>query len=135
MPGRLVRRLHLDGIPGRLWLQTLLVFAVVTTLVLSCVATVVLLKNSQAAKRDRLVQSAALRLLVECTTPPDQRKPPELHAPATDCYVRNQAASASVIGEPKAPINTVSILAASCGAAHPGDGPATLACVLKGLKP
>lgn len=132
MPGRLVRNLHLDGIPGRLWMQALVVFAVVTTLVLSSIGTVVLLRNSQAAKVDRKVQATSLRVLVECTTPPNLRHPPETHPTADDCYVRSQSSTANLIA-PTGPLSPLLSAAAACGAAHPGDIQATRECVLKGL--
>lgn len=133
MPGRLVRNLHLDGIPSRLWVQALVVFAVVTTLVLSSIGTIVLLRNSQAAKADRKVQATSLRVLVECTTPPLLRTPPEKHPKASDCYLRQQAATAGFTAA-DGPLSPLLSAAAACGAAHPGDIPATRACVLKGLR-
>lgn len=92
-----------------------------------------LLNNSEQARASRVSTAASLRLLVECTTPPNQRTPPEPHPSATDCYVRNQAAQAGFLGEPRGPINTVAVAAAACGAANPGDVAGTRRCVQRGL--
>jgi len=129
---RLANRLHVDGIPSRLWVQAVLVFAVVTTLVLTSIGTVVLLRNSQRAAKDRRVAAASLRLLVECTTAPAQRIPPERHVPADDCYLRQQKA-AGAFTDPTGPLAALVAAAAACGSAHPGDIPATRGCIVKGL--
>lgn len=71
-------------------------------------------------------------LLVECTTPPELRHPPvviDASGTAADCYVRTRAETGQVVQN----IRTISIAAAACGAANPGNVKATEACVSKTL--
>lgn len=123
----------LGRIPLALWVQALLVFAIVVTLVLVATSTGLLLDNARKATQQRADVARQARLLVECTTPPRLRKPPERHVPATDCYARQQTARASLLGDPPGPINTVVVAAAACGAAHPGNIKATRSCVKAAL--
>lgn len=92
-----------------------------------------LMYNSTIAKASRSDQEQALQLLIECTTAPALRDPPETHVPKTDCYTRQQDASATFTA-PDSPYASLIGAAASCGAAHPNDIPATLQCVLVALK-
>jgi hypothetical protein len=69
-------------------------------------------------------------LLVECTTSPDERHPPVLQPKEDDCYLRSRNETGTVVTQ----INKVSIVAAACGSAHPGDVAATQRCVEEGLK-
>jgi len=65
-------------------------------------------------------------LLAECTIPPEERTPPvELKVGARDCYQRSIDARAQDVGL----IGDISVIAAACGAANPGDIPATRLCV------
>jgi hypothetical protein len=121
----------------QLYLLAIGVAALVTAAVASTVGVTILLGNSHKAtqqRADQLVQGKQTqelaRLLVECTTSPELREPPERTDTVSprDCYLRQQANTASVVGDPAGPINTVAVAAAACGAAHPGDVPATLQC-------
>lgn len=135
MPGRVIRRLHLDGIPVSQWLQALLVGAVVGALVANIIAVVLLLDNSDKARQQRAAQLAQGRLLVECTTRPDLRKPPIPldEVPPGDCYARQQLAQGDLLGKPEGPLKPYIAAAAACGAAHPGDYGATRRCVVAAL--
>lgn len=62
-----------------------------------------------------------VRVIRDCTDPQGQ------------CFRDAAKRQAAIIGDPAAPINNVTILAAACGAANPGDVPRTRACVLRGL--
>jgi hypothetical protein len=73
--------------------------------------------------------SATRSLLVECVIPPEEREPPADEVKG-DCYVRSQARTGQAVGQ----ISDLSILAAACGAAHPGDVPATRECVEKAME-
>lgn len=107
-------------------------------IILACMATIamlgLLLFNSITARAARMDQNVALRLLVECTTPPSLRVPSETDVPSSDCYLRNQRSSAAIIGDPPAPVNTVVILAAAC-ADRPGitTRDDIYECVVEGL--
>jgi hypothetical protein len=91
---------------------------------------VVLLLVSLAFLVNNARDGAATRaLLVECTIPPDQRTPP-VDDIKGDCYVRSQARTGEAVGQ----ISNLSILAATCGAAHPGDVNATRDCVEKAME-
>lgn len=70
-----------------------------------------------------------LGVLVECTTDPAERKDATVKVGEDDCFVRSRKrfdALASQIGD-------VSVIAAACGAANPGDVPGTRRCVEKAL--
>ena len=73
---------------------------------------------------------AQSRILVECTTPPEARTPPNTHPSPNDCYTLSKQRTDQFIGS----ISEVSIAAAACGAAHPGDIPATRRCVEDTIK-
>ena len=78
------------------------------------------------AEEQRANSRAVLQILAECTTPPSERKPPvKVKDPQDDCFTRNQARTGQAVGQ----IGDLSILAAACGAANPGDVPATRECV------
>jgi hypothetical protein len=70
------------------------------------------------------------RILIECTTPPGARTPPEDHPLPNDCFVRSQKSTASILMN----VNRVSVAAAACGADHPGDVDATEECVKVAIK-
>lgn len=124
------------------WYRTIGVVAIIT-----CLGTLyglaLLLDGAGTARDQRSAQlaqgaqtKALARLLVECTTAPQFREPaedPEKVA-GSDCYARQQAATADFVGEPSGPINSVTVIAAACGASHPGDIPGTRACVERGLR-
>lgn len=71
-------------------------------------------------------------LLVECTTPPELRHPPVVVKPGktgADCYLRSRQETGKVVKS----IRDISVAAAACGAAHPGDIDETEACVNRTL--
>ena len=73
----------------RVVLLGVVVGCAVSTMILVSVGVFVLLQNSRAATAQRDAQLSLARLLVECTTPPESRKPPVKLAPtADDCYQR-----------------------------------------------
>ena len=110
-----------DHPKARLWLYGIGVGALVGVAAMNTLTTIYVADSIKPAQQSR-------DLLVECVTPPNLRTPPETHPPAGDCWVRSNAQQGDLIGEPKGPINTVAVAAAACGAAHPGDVPATLRC-------
>jgi hypothetical protein len=88
----------------------------------------------QGQKLDQTIQQGRLytKLLVECTTPPELRRPPvvvEQKDPALDCYLRTKQNTNKVIDN----VKEISIAAAACGAAYPGDVTKTQACVNRTL--
>jgi hypothetical protein len=91
-----------------------------------------LVYNSTTAKAARSDQSSALRLLVECTTAPSLRNPPEKNVPDSDCYTRQQQASASFTA-PDGPFASLIAAAAACGSAHPNNIPRTRECIVDAL--
>ena len=121
---------------GRLWALGALYGMVVATLAFVIVGQVaqarvqdqqtVLLQN---AEQDRADIEQVVRLLVECTTDPRDRKPPEASTPQ-DCFVRGTTRT----GDAVQTLNQVTIAAAACGADHPGNVPATKRCVRQTLK-
>jgi len=115
-----------DQQKARLWLYGIGVGALVGVAAMNTLTTIYVADSVRPAQESRT-------LLVECVTPPGLRTPPEDHPRPDDCYVRSQTQQGDVIGEPKAGINTVSVAAAACGAAHPGDVPATLRCTRKAV--
>lgn len=72
-------------------------------------------------------------LLVECVIPPEERVPPLKRPGGTDCFTRSQQRLADGIKQIARDNRAISAVAAACGAAHPGDIPATKACVDKAL--
>jgi hypothetical protein len=92
-----------------------------------------LVVNSSTGLAARSTNAKSLRLLVECTTAPELRDPPEHNVPASDCYSRQQKAQASFTA-PDGPFASLVAAAAACGAAHPGDIAATQTCIVEGLK-
>ena len=126
----LARRLHLDGTSPTMWLLAVGVAAVVTSLVLNAIGTSILLGSNTRAAQDRAAIRKVVERIDECTTPPQERVPPvKVSSAANDCYVRSLRQQ----GQAVSTISGVSIVAAACGAAHPGDVPGTRACVEKGL--
>lgn len=107
----------------------LILLVAVAVMVLAALG--LLLYSSAAARAQRANQLQLAQLLVECTTAPQFRQPPVKAAdlPSSDCYSRQQAQQADVIGSPAGPLKPYIVLAATCGAAHPGDPDATQACV------
>jgi hypothetical protein len=92
-------------------------------------ATRELVALNATADRQRAELVALNELVVECVTPPEKRFPPVDKPKPSDCYTRNNARTGEVVGQ----IGNLSIIAASCGAAHPGDVPATRRCTEKVL--
>lgn len=124
---------HVERAYRRYDIAKLLLLILAVILILAALS--ILLYNSATARAQRQKQIEVAQLLVECTTPPGDRKPPvKVTDEQADCYTRNLERQAQVLGDPAAPINDVSIIAAACGAAHPGDITATRACVLRGLR-
>ena len=121
---------------ARLWALGALYGMVVATLAFVIVAQIgqarvqdqqtVLLQN---ADQDRADIERVVRLLVECTTDPRDRKPPEQAKPG-DCFVRGTTRTGTAVQT----LNQVTIAAAACGAEHPGNVPATERCVRRTLK-
>jgi hypothetical protein len=114
---------------ARLWLWGAVLGVMVTIAVLAGLTAVYVADSVRPAQESRQALQRALRLLVECTTAPELRDPPETQPLADDCYLRQQRAQSKIVGEPDGPINTVAVAASACGAAHPGDVAATLRCV------
>ena len=102
--------------------QVLLVGAVVAMLVL-------LSYDAWQGARQREAIETNTALLVECTTDPAERKPAADKPGEDDCYVRSQNRTARAVEQ----IGDISVIAAACGAAHPGDIPATRKCVERAL--
>lgn len=130
----LTRLRGMDGGTWRLIGWAVIVGAVVAALVMMSVAVLLLLGNSEQAKQQRDAQAATLRVLVECTTSPALRDPPEKHPSANDCYLRQTRAQGDVLGQPPGPLKPYLLFAATCGAAHPGDINATSKCVAEALR-
>lgn len=81
-----------------------------------------------------LVNQENGRLLVECTTDPALREPPVRNPKPSDCYVRDQARQAGLVGDPEAPINNVVILASACARQPTNDTAREIQdCVVEGL--
>ncbi len=115
-------------------------------LVLQLVAVILLiglagwqLYQESRAEEQRANSRQVLSLLAECTTPPEARRPvpkdvdrtaPGLQVSPSDCYARSNARTASAIGQ----LSDISVIAAACGAANPGDVPATRRCVEEALR-
>ena len=111
--------------------RALLVGCIAATVVLTIITLNSLVAANREAAKSRQVIQAQTRLLVECTTPPEERTPPLAAAEAgsDDCYVRSSSRTAQAVDS----IGSVVVVAAACGAEHPGDVPATRACVTKAL--
>lgn len=95
-----------------------------------------LLANSKSAREQRDAQLTLSKRLIECTTRPDLRKPPAdiKDLPKDDCYAQQQAGAAD-FASPTGPFGVLVAVSSACGSAHPGDIPATQACVVKALRP
>lgn len=102
----------------------------------SIYGTSLLLGNSDSAKHQRADQIALSERIIECTTRPDLREPPVAteDLPANDCYKQQQAGAAD-FASPTGPFGVLVAVSSACGSAHPGDIPATQACVVKALRP
>lgn len=85
------------------------------------------------AKADNDLGAKTRGLLVECVIPPEERIPPLEHPADTDCFTRSQQRLADGIKQIATNNRAISVVAAACGAAHPGDIPGTEACVDKAL--
>lgn len=92
-------------------------------------------KQAQAtvvAAQSRAEIKAITKHLLECNVPPEERNETASVKPGEDdCYVRNANRTARAVGE----ISDISVVAAACGAANPGDVPATRLCVEEALTP
>jgi len=112
--------------------QALLVTLVVLLAIAVSGSLIVLfLQNNKLSDLARSNQNDS-RLLIECTTPPELRDPPVVIDPeksALDCYTRTRAETGQVVKN----VRSISIAAAACGSAYPGDVKATEACVNKTL--
>lgn len=88
--------------------------------------------STETLKKIAKINETNGNLLVECTTPPSERHPPKRVdvGDQGDCYNRNQLATGQAVSQ----VSTISIAAAACGAANPGNVAATEACVSKALK-
>jgi hypothetical protein len=98
----------------------------------SCALLVLYLQNLKLADLANSTRASA-GILVQCTTPPELRHPPVVldeEGAAADCYARTRAETGQVVAN----IRTISIAAAACGAAYPGNVKATEDCVNKTLK-
>lgn len=104
--------------------------ATVVAMVVASLATIVVTAWALLIQNQKITELAKLNkansdLLVQCTTAPGDRRPPVDTDDAADCYVRSQRQTGRVVSN----ISSISIAAAACGAAHPGDVKATEACV------
>lgn len=118
------------GTPNqRIYAGALLYALAAGTLVLVIGGVLLMLAGIDRLNRVADNGKAQRELLIECTTPPEERVPPLRHAGASDCYVRSQARTGEVVGQ----VGDISVIAAACGAANPGDIPATRECVEEGL--
>ena len=112
-----------DAPTRRLWAGAFMYALLAAVLVVSIPSLYFLVQNARngAATRD---------LLVECVIAPEEREPPVVvKDPERDCYTRGINRQGNAIQS----LSSVSIVAAACGAAHPGDVVATRACVEKEL--
>lgn len=89
-----------------------------------------LVHGAMRAEQQRADLKRVLGVLVECTTDPAERKDAKVRPGEDDCYIRQQNRTAAAVGQ----IGDLSVIAAACGAANPGDIPATRACVEKALR-
>ena len=115
------------------WYRTTGIVGIITCLAVLYMLGTVVEQNSAAQRRDRVATAqradsrAILRALVECTTPPEERHPPvKITDPSNDCYARSLRQQGKAVTD----LSQYSIVAAACGAAHPGDTPATYRCSL-----
>ena len=108
-----------DESTRRLWAGAFLYGLAAMALVINMASLYFLVQNAR--------DGAATRgLLIECTIAPDERQPPVVvKDPDRDCYSRGISRQGSAIQS----LSSVSIVAAACGAAHPGDVVATRKCV------
>lgn len=79
--------------------------------------------------QDRQVLKASAALLVECTTDPAERKDAKTRPGEDDCFIRAQNRTAAAVSQ----IGDISVVAAACGAANPGDVLETRRCVEEAL--
>jgi len=101
---------------------------VILLLVALCGSLLVLYLQGTDLHRLAASNTATSKLVAECTTPPELRHPPVVIDPsraAQDCYLRSRQSSSSTIET----LNKVTIAAAACGAAHPGNVAETRKCV------
>lgn len=85
------------------------------------------LEDEAQVQRDGIEQ--VLGVLIECTTDPAERKTAAVKPGEDDCYVRQQKRLESLVG----PLEDLSVIAAACGAANPGNIPSTRQCVEKAI--
>ncbi len=99
--------------------------------VLNLAALTLLLLSTVRADEDRATIKAQSALLLECTTPPEERIPPvKITDPKNDCYARGLQQQGQAVSN----ITVSSVVAAACGAANPGDVPKTKACFEREIK-
>lgn len=121
---------HYDRLSRRaaVYRATVMFLAAVAIATIAVTAFALLVQNQRITELAKL-NKANSDLLVECTTAPTDRKPPTESDSPTDCYVRSQRQTGKVVSN----ISSISIAAAACGAANPGDVKATEACVKETL--
>lgn len=110
---------------GKLWAQAILYGVAVATLVLVIAAGIYLVRISAAGEKQRVLLVNQNTLLIQCNIPPGERVPPLKSVGPTDCFTRSKATSERRVSI----VTDVSILAAACGSAYPGDVAATRKCV------
>lgn len=86
--------------------------------------------SSKQAAEDRRVLRDQTSLIVECTTAPADREPPVVDPSPLDCFLRQEARSATTVGG----LTSYVVAAAACGAAHPGDVTGTRRCTTSALR-
>lgn len=85
------------------------------------------LEKVAAKERDLIADQTSL--IIECTTAPQERTPPVYSANPKDCFVRGEVRRSDTVRR----IGDLSAIAAACGAATPGNIPATRQCVEKAI--
>jgi hypothetical protein len=88
-----------------------------------------MIRSDLRAQEQRDDIERVLGVLVECTTDPAERKQATAKVGEDDCFVRAQNRTADAIGQ----IGDLSVVAAACGAANPGNVPGTRKCVEEAL--
>lgn len=140
-------RRSLGAVSSRMLGQAVIVFVVVAVGVIASVslARLVDLAEGQKVTSEQSVEARRIllaqgRLLVECTTAPEQRHPPvrPKNLQADDCYVRQQAHTkeliAGLIADNRQITRAAAAAAAVCIKADPSDTPSEVeACVRRRL--
>ena len=103
--------------------------AMLALLILTSLAVFRLERLERASAVEQTLIADAAELLIECTTSPGDRTPPVYSASPTDCYLRGELRTAAAVAR----VKELTVIASACGAANPGDVPATRQCVEKAL--